>query len=772
MADLATAYVQIIPSADGIKGKLTEALGGEAESAGKSAGSKLGSIVGGTMKTVAATGIAAIGTATAAIGAFGKEAVSTGMNFDSAMSQVAATMGMTTEDIKKNKDGVGDTFDALRAKAEEMGAATNFSASEAAEGLNILAMSGFSATDSMNMIEDVLHLAAAGGMEMASAAGYISGAMKGFNDETKDSGYYADLMAKGATLANTSVSQLGEAMASGAAGAAAYSQSQESMTVALLRLAEQGEVGSAAGTALSAAMKNLYTPTNQAKKALAELGVVAFDATTGKARDFNDVVNELDAALSGYTEEQQAAYKSTIFGIQGLDAYNKMTVTGIEKQNEWTAALAAASDGAGEASKQYETMTDNLQGDIDIFNSALDSFKIAVSNKITPTIREFVGSASEGISTVTGAFKEGGLEAAMGAAGDWLSGMVGKITGHLPGIVNAAMELLGAFGQGLLDNLPVIISAVTAIIGTILGGMVDALPEILSSATEIITTILQGLTDNMPTLIPAAIDAVMVLADGLIENLPVILEAGLELLLALTEGINDNLDRIVESVLLIVSKLVTTLVQNLPQLLETGLKLMVSVIKGLLKAIPELMLAVPKLIAAIIDGFMNVDWGTVGTDIMDGIVSGITSGAKKLAESAKEAANGALNGVKNFLGIQSPSRVFRDEVGKMMDMGLAEGLEQNTKPIMGAVNGIADMTQEPFTAGVRELTAADGMALGLPGRTEATDMASVQAVLLDIYSLLVDRKESVVIPVNIGSREIRRAVYDAEDMRSLRNGGR
>ena len=224
---------------------------------------------------------------------FCKSAVSVGQEFDSSMSQVAsqvaATLGMTTDAIKNNVNGAGDTFDMLREKAKEMGSSTNFSASQAADGLNTLAMSGYSAKESVEMIEDVLHLSAAGSIDMANAAGYISGAMKGFNDRTKTSAYYADLMAKGATLANTSVAQLGEAMSSGAAGAAAYSQTADSMTVALLRLAEQGDVGSAAGTALAAAMKDLYTPSDKAKKALAELGISAYD-TNGKARDFNTVV--------------------------------------------------------------------------------------------------------------------------------------------------------------------------------------------------------------------------------------------------------------------------------------------------------------------------------------------------------------------------------------------------------------------------------------------------------------------------------------------------
>ena len=366
---------------------------------------------------------------------FCKSAVSVGQEFDSSMSQVSATLGMTTDAIKNNVNGAGDTFEMLRDKAKEMGASTNFSASQAADGLNTLAMSGYSAKESVEMIEDVLHLSAAGSIDMANAAGYISGAMKGFNDRTKTSAYYADLMAKGATLANTSVAQLGEAMSSGAAGAAAYSQTADSMTVALLRLAEQGEVGSAAGTALSAAMKNLYTPSDKAKKALAELGISAYD-TNGKARDFNTVVNELNNSLSKYTEEQQNAYKQSIFGQQGLNAYNKMVVTAIDKQNEWTQALANCS---GEAANQYKTMTDNLQGDIDSWNSALDGFKIELSDKLMPTVREFVQFGTESLSSITKAFQENGFDGAVDALGDALNNGISMIVQKIPQVLNKVL---------------------------------------------------------------------------------------------------------------------------------------------------------------------------------------------------------------------------------------------------------------------------------------------------------------------------------------------
>lgn len=590
---------------------------------------------------------------------FCKSAVSVGQEFDSSMSQVAATLGMTTDAIKNNVNGAGDTFDMLREKAKEMGSSTNFSASQAADGLNTLAMSGYSAKESVEMIEDVLHLSAAGSIDMANAAGYISGAMKGFNDRTKTSAYYADLMAKGATLANTSVAQLGEAMSSGAAGAAAYSQTADSMTVALLRLAEQGDVGSAAGTALAAAMKNLYTPSDKAKKALAELGISAYD-TNGKARDFNTVVNELNNSLSKYTEEQQNAYKQSIFGQQGLNAYNKMVVTAIDKQNEWTQALANCS---GEAANQYATMTDNLQGDIDSWNSALDGFKIELSDKLMPTVREFVQFGTESMSSITKGFQENGFDGAVDALGDALNNGISMIVQKIPQVLNAAKTLVLSLVKGIIDNLPEIVKAALEVVVELAKGIVDALPELLPALVECIATIADTLTspDMLTQLLDVALDLLITLADGLIDAIPQLVDATIQVI--------ENLIRfLVEP-------------QNISKLVNAGIRVTMALQTGLLNALPKLAEGALKLVLAIGDTIVHTDWLQVGKNIVDGLWDGLKRSWSSLQEWFNNAVNGLVDGIKGWLGIHSPSKVFAG-IGDFMALGLGEGFTKS----MSAVN--------------------------------------------------------------------------------------
>lgn len=599
--------------------------------------SSVGENIVGGLKTVAKVGAAAIATATTAVTGFAASSIKVGADFDSSMSQVAATLGLTMDDIKNNVDGAGDVFDSLREKAREMGGSTIYSASEAAEGLNILAMSGYDAEQSMAMLEDVLHLAAAGSMDMASAAAYVSGSMKGFNDSSKDSAYYADLMAKGATLANTSVQQLGEAMSDGAASAAAYNQSADSMTVALLRLAEQGEVGSAAGTALAAAMKDIYTGTDQAKAALQELGVEAYDPVTHAAKDFNQVVNELEASMQGMTDEEKNNYKQTIFGIQGLNAYNKMVVSGKEKQDEWANALANAT---GEAARQYDTMTGNLEGAVKGWNSALDDFRIEISDKLTPTFSEFVDFGTTGLQKITKAFQEGGLSGAMDAFGEVLSDGVNMVLTELPRMVDAGMQLLGALGQGILENAPLLLTTAVDIIGQLADGFIGAtpvlmngiasmLPDLMSAVVDLIVKLAEAISnpDNLTGFIEGAVNIILALAQGLLDNLPTLIEAVPVIVENLVNSLVENAPMLIDAAISLVGMLVQGIIENLPLIVASGINIVTSLVTGLIRMLPSVMTATLKLIATLLAAIVSSLPKVVehGVKIVESVINGMVS---------------------------------------------------------------------------------------------------------------------------------------------------
>ena len=336
---------------------------------------KVGTVMSNVAKAVGLT-MTAVGTGVIAAG---KAATDVGKTFESSVSQIAATMGKSVKEI-----------DDLKEKAKEMGATTQFSATEAADGLNILAMSGLDAEEQMVSIDKVLNLAAAGSLSLESAASYATGAVKGFGDEMGHMQYYTDLMAKGATLANTNVDGLGQALSASSATANSYKQKADSVTLSLLRLAEQNVTGEAAATSLNRAMADLYTPTEVAKQALDELGISAYDSE-GNTRDFNVVVDEMNEKLKNMTAEEANAYKAAIFTTNGLNAVNKMAASTTETVDKFREGLASAN---GSAEEQAKTMIDNLEGDITLLKSAAEGLGVEFYETFNVKLRSSVQFAT------------------------------------------------------------------------------------------------------------------------------------------------------------------------------------------------------------------------------------------------------------------------------------------------------------------------------------------------------------------------------------------
>lgn len=440
---------------------------------------------------------------TAPVVALGTVAVKAAADFDQGMSNIQATMGITADDIANNVNGAADDMALLRDTAKEMGATTAFSAAEAAEGLNILAMSGLDAQGQVSAIKPVLDLAAAGEIDLASAASYAMGAVKGFGDEADNAQYYTDLMAKGATLANTDVSGLGEALSGSAATAASYGQTAEGVTVALLRLAEQNVTGTEATTALNRAMADLYTPTDAAKQAMDALGVSAYDEA-GNAREVNAVMDDLTVALSGMSDEQANAYKNTIFTSNGLQAFNKITASGTETV---TAFWQGVGDATGSASEQANTKLNNLNGQLTLLKSAAEGLAISFGETLMPMITSVVEKIQGWVDKLN-EMDEGqrktivtiGLVVA--AVGPLLSmiGRVGTGVGTLVTVVGKVTTAIGGAGGltgvittvgGAIGSVGTLITGtVIPAIGSVLAAIAPALPIIAAVAAAIAAVIL------------------------------------------------------------------------------------------------------------------------------------------------------------------------------------------------------------------------------------------------------------------------------------------
>lgn len=599
-----TAYKQGLKDAEGNASSSTSKIGGAFKAVGKVA------------KTAMVAG-------SAAAVAFTKTSIDAGMNFDTAMSQVAATMGTTV-------DKIGN----VKAKAEEMGRTTKYTATEAAEGMNILAQAGLSADEQISGIGTVLNLASAGAMSLEESASYTAGAVKGFGDSMSNASYYADLMAKGATLANTDVRGLGEAFSGSAATAKNYGQAADSVTLSLLRLAEQNVTGSEASTALNRAMADLYTPTDDASKALDQLGVSAYKSN-GEAKDFNDLVDELNGSLQGMTAEQKNNALATIFTTQGLQAFNKMTASSDATVQKFWKGIQ---DSSGSAAQQAATQLDNLQGDITLLSSATEGLQLAFYNTFSGTIRGAIKGITSEVSGLAEAMESGGISGALSK----LAQDAINFSGQLPGLTKIGGDLINGLISSVTQNSGSITTAVSQLLNNLTSTISTGLNVFTSVGVNLLTTIANGMTQGIPTFLGQALPMLTQFTESLRSNAGKLINAGLTLIQNIAQGLINSIPVLIAYVPTIITNLAGIINDNAPKILATGVTIITNLAIGLVRAIPLLIANLPKIITAIVSVFTAFNWFSLGKNIVTGIIKGV----KNLPSLLKGAAKNAVNGFK------------------------------------------------------------------------------------------------------------------------------
>lgn len=579
----------------------------------KSLAGSVGGTIGNGLKTMAKVGVAAVGAASAAVGAFAASSVKTGAEFDKSMSQVAATMGKTMDEMQ-NEVGTVDlawgTFSGnLREYAQEMGKNTAFSATEAADALNYMALAGYDTQTSMEMLPNVLNLAAAGSMDLARASDMVTDTQTAFGISLDRTSQMVDEMAKAASTGNTSVEQLGDAflvvgglaqemnggMVQLSDGTTATYDNVQELEIALTAMANAGIKGSEAGTHMRNMLLKLASPTEDGYKAFTQLGVSVFDSE-GKMRSLSDIMGDLGGAMANLTQEEKLQAISDIFNTRDTAAAEALLNAVGE---DWNSIAESILDADGAAQQMADTQLDNLAGDVTLFQSALEGAKIAVSDGLTPTLREFVQFGTDGLSRITDAFQKGGITGAMAEFGTILSDGIAMITDMLPDAINAGMELLGAVGQGILDNLPVIIDAAVQIINQLVQGIVTALPYLVEGALQIVLGLADGISQMLPTLIPTIIEVMLQIVQTLIDNISLLYEGAIQLAIGLANGLINALPVIIEKLPELVMGIVTALIENLPLLLEAQVQIMIALAQAIIENLPLLIDACVQILVAI-----------------------------------------------------------------------------------------------------------------------------------------------------------------------------
>ena len=708
-------------------------IAGKVESSFKSALSQATKGLGTITKTVAS----ATAAAAAAVGAMGIAAINTGREFEGAMSQVAATMLIDKTTAEGQK-----AFETLENAARECGASTAFSATEAAEALNYLALAGYDADKAATALPTVLKLAGAGAMDLAAASDMVTDSMSALGIEATEANLtqFSDQLAQTASKANTSVAQLGEAILTVGGTAKGLAGGTTELNTALGILADNGLKGAEGGTHLRNIILSLQNPTDKAAASLKSLGVDVYDAQ-GNMRGLNDVFKDLQGAMDGMDNASKDTILSTLFNKTDLTAANAMLANCTDRFDELSASIE---NSAGACENMYAIQLDNLNGDIDILKSGLSDLGISIYQDLNGPLREMTQLATSMVGELSEAYKSGGMEGMVGAVGGCMAEVVNTIADYAPQVVSMGVDLLENFISGITDNsgalataasevitvfveglftlvpqvilagidiltqfvqsmtaqLPQLISTGTQAIVNFVNGIIQRLPEVISTALTLVQTLVNSIGQNAPMLISAAIQLIGNLVLGIVSMLPQLLQMGIQLILSLAQGILSNLPQILQMGVQIIISLVSGITQMLPMIIQGGIQLIISLIQGiianlgnivqaavqivitlatgLIQAIPQLIAAIPQLVGAIIDTILSTNWLDVGIQIIKGLIDGILSTGKSLWNAIKSLFTG---GEVDIPDTSSQSAAVVDSY--------ASGISSNAGTVTAAANSMA-----------------------------------------------------------------------------------
>lgn len=361
------------------------------------------------------------------------------------------------------------------------------------------------------------------------------------------------------------------------------------------------------------------------------------------------------------------------------------------------------------------------------------------------------------------------IEVVMDGLVDLILGLADTL---LPQVLEIGVNLIQNLVSGITNNIGNLMATVNQMITTILNALIQMLPQILQAGIQVIVSLITGIAQALPTLIPQIVEAVMLMVETLINNIDLIIDAGIQLIIGLAEGLIQAIPILIDKIPIIIDKLINAIINNLPKLLEMGITLIVKLAEGLIKAIPRLLSKIPQIITSLLNGIKNYfsKMVSIGGELLGKVKEGITKGISGMLDVGKNLVQGLwnginnaknwvldkikgfgksiLNGIKSIFGISSPSKVFRDEIGTNLALGIGEGFEKEMDNVSGMME---DAIPKDFDVGVN--TNYDG--LNIEGNTyskdvlvdafrEALDGMTFKAFDQTFGELVIDNVEKVV----------------------------
>lgn len=702
--------------------------------------SMAGKIGGATMKA-AATGIGAA--ATAAVG-LGTAAIATGKEFESAMSQVAATKLLDTSTKKGQAQ-----FQALEDAARECGATTAFSATEAAQALNNLAMAGYDTDKSVAALPTTLNLAGAGALSLEQSASILTAGMASLGIEQTEQGFshFADILAITASKAKTDVAGIGEAITTVGKTAANLKGGTEEVAASLGILADVDLTGSEGGTHLRNMIMSLQNPRNKnAAEMFENLGLSAYDSQ-GKMRGLNEIFGDLSKSMAGMTDQEKNNILSTIFKQTDIAAASAMLENCGDRFDELYDAAKNSSEGMGASAEMYAKQMDNLDGDIDILKSSLSDLGISFYKDAGGPLRSVTQAASGMVTQLNNAYKSGGLSAMLAEVGnsmaqivsgaakyapmavnvgiDLIQNLLNGITQNSGGIASAAGNVLTTFANGIFTlapqiafagidiivqlaqslsgQIPQLVANGTQAVVSFVNGLIQRGPDVANAALGLVQSLVTSIVSNAPTLLVAAVQLIGSLVTGIAQMLPQIAQMGIQLILGLVQGLMSSLPSILQigtqavvnlingivqalplilqGALQLITMFIQGIIQNLPAIAQSAVTIIVSLVGGLISAIPMIFDAVLSIPGTILDAIFTTDWPAVGLQLISSLANGIMDGIKSIGSSV-------MSAVKGWFGGGDDDSAATESAASTVS-SYADGIQANAGTVTGAASSLS-----------------------------------------------------------------------------------
>lgn len=465
----------------------------------------------------------------------------------------------------------------------------------------------------------------------------------------------------------------------------------------------------------------------------------AMESISGAAKGNFEMMDNLGVAMNATTLQAYALEKGVNF--------NWNTATNAEKAElAMKMFMERTTQYAGNFARESES---TLSGSIGAMKAAYQDLmgNIALGNDIGPSLN----ALTETVSTfLIGNF----VPTVINIISALPQAFVTLIAQLAPAVATGVMQLISQLGTGIITGLPQLLTSANLMMQQLMIWIQMQLPQLLQRGVEFVTNLANGILMGLPQLLLMAGNLIVQFQSAILSGALQLLSAGADLVVNLVNGIINNLPQIVSAASQAIARFVSTTASNLPQILQSGIEIIGKLAAGLIRAIPTLVGQIPQIIEAIRSAFSDIDWGSVGKNIISGIANGLKNAGGMILDAARDAAKSALNAAKEALGIASPSKEFEEQVGEMIPPGIARGIIRNTRPIVDAVNQAKNVMMKPMQIGSARYTEA--RQIGRTGQDER-----LIELLMEIIRLLrqiANQKQTTVVTTN--DREVIRVLRE------------